>query len=178
MVLGIDKAVARAWPRKEFASGEHAELAKEILELLPDGALFRTLFLYSEDNIADCPSRNDPILDEYARYHESRKILSGEYLYASFVRERVNGANRRAKMSIADLTSDELGRVSLGIERWTHHGTKVGTTQELEAEEEEEESKRDDSTYEHDMLAGCAVATPTIRTENTRGKRDRDSTHF
>lgn len=127
LVLGIDSAVARSWLRRKLASGESAEIANTILADIPRSYKYTTLFLYSEDNLADNPTRNKSIYDAYPRYQATKQILTGSHLYLNTVSDLVpEGTHKLTKISIEQLSDVERDRVQERWTRWTCEGLDVG----------------------------------------------------
>lgn len=81
VILGVDSVVARAHLRHGLG---HNKLTNDLLRQLYDSKNYRslkTMFVYSEDNVADPPSRGDAIIDDQ-RFWASHRIISGSHVYA------------------------------------------------------------------------------------------------
>jgi hypothetical protein len=172
LILGIDSAVARAWLRREMASSEGRATAIELLKKLPQEAKFRTIFLYSEDNLADIPSRDglEKRIGEQVRYLASWQILTGSHFYLHTCNQVAAGVDRRIRVALEDLSTLELDKAKRGWERWTHHGVCVNDPSadpELGAPVVEfVDSDEEDSDEDEESECGSVQAD--------RGKRGRD----
>jgi hypothetical protein len=127
LVLGIDSAVTRSWLRRFTARGECRQVAIHLLSRIPKGSRFRTVFLYSGDNLADVPTRPEEEFtpaNRRSRHEASWQILTGSHVYENCVAE-VPFAQRHNKISVHDLTIMELDKVKRQTERWTHQGLVV-----------------------------------------------------
>ena len=176
LILGIDSAVARAWLRRETASGVGRDTAIELLKKLPKESKFRTILLYSEDNLADIPSRDGLTkrIGEQERYLASWQIMTGTHFYLHTCNKVKAGVDRRIRVALEDLTSLELDKAKRGWERWTHQGVcvndptldpSVGTSvaEFVDSDEDDEDSEEESEKEE----CGSVV-------ETDRGKRGRD----
>lgn len=81
VILGLDNTVARAQIRHSLGPDS---LVNDLLKELYENRNYRTLktlFIFSEDNVADPPSRGDALIDE-SRFWATHRILSGSHVYS------------------------------------------------------------------------------------------------
>jgi hypothetical protein len=110
------------------ALGEGHGLGCHLLKRVA-GASFCPRFLYSEDYLADVPTRPDKVdqQEQIDRHNVSFRILSGSHTY-------VNSVTDQPLISCRDMvaldTCMELDRAKRHWNRWTHRGTMVSRTDE------------------------------------------------
>jgi hypothetical protein len=100
LVIACDSTVTRSQLAKNHATDPQANKLLQYLHNL-DRAFFKTVFVYSEDNVADNPSRGSKILEQF-RFDETMKILSGSHTYCHQRGYKETGRNH--KIALSDLT--------------------------------------------------------------------------
>ena len=100
--LAIDNTTARAAIRHLHTGCPHMKRPLERLVSIRDERRLdvETFFIFSEDNIADCPSRNAPL--DRNRYKETWCLLSGEFMY--MWPDKDSDEPRNAKIRTRDLS--------------------------------------------------------------------------
>lgn len=116
VVLGIDNTIARAWIRNGHVNDNPlANTLLKRLEAAPKRSL-QTYFIYSEDNLADDPSRARVLSQD--RFDNTWAIISGDAIYANRVDEASAAKDRATKIRVEDLSATAAKKVRGSWDKW------------------------------------------------------------
>jgi len=128
IVLGTDSTVARSHIRSMLGCDYLTNSLVLELMSIPRRSL-HTVFLYSEDNVADSPSRSKPL--ELHRFMESEKIMSGEWHYLKLL-DASSALPRDTKVHAAHLCADIQEEFNYGHAEWSNFGTIIQVPEDVD----------------------------------------------